>query len=64
MAMVQDITGYLCLSLALLLLTLVLHKVARKATGNGAGKPRLPPGPWRPPRPAHAAPPLRAPHNI
>ncbi|EEE56458.1 hypothetical protein OsJ_05659 [Oryza sativa Japonica Group] len=47
MAMVQDITGYLCLSLALLLLTLVLHKVARKATGNGAGKPRLPPGPWR-----------------
>uniref|UniRef100_A0A0E0CGV0 Cytochrome P450 n=1 Tax=Oryza meridionalis TaxID=40149 RepID=A0A0E0CGV0_9ORYZ len=47
MAMVQDITGYLCLSLALLLLTLVLHKVARKASGNGAGKPRLPPGPWR-----------------
>ncbi|EEE56456.1 hypothetical protein OsJ_05657 [Oryza sativa Japonica Group] len=47
MAMVQYVTGYLCLSLALLLLTLVLHKVARKATGNGAGKPRLPPGPWR-----------------
>ena len=47
MAMVQDVTGYLCLSLALLLLTLVLHKVARKASGNGAGKPRLPPGPWR-----------------
>uniref|UniRef100_A0A0E0G2P1 Cytochrome P450 n=1 Tax=Oryza nivara TaxID=4536 RepID=A0A0E0G2P1_ORYNI len=43
----HHITGYLCLSLALLLLTLVLHKVARKATGNGAGKPRLPPGPWR-----------------
>jgi hypothetical protein len=47
MAMVQDATGYLSLFLALLSITLVLHKVARKASGDGAGKPRLPPGPWR-----------------
>uniref|UniRef100_A0A0E0JWI5 Cytochrome P450 n=1 Tax=Oryza punctata TaxID=4537 RepID=A0A0E0JWI5_ORYPU len=39
MAMVQDVTGYLCLFLALL--------VVRKASGNGAGRLRLPPGPWR-----------------
>uniref|UniRef100_A0A0E0CGU8 Cytochrome P450 n=1 Tax=Oryza meridionalis TaxID=40149 RepID=A0A0E0CGU8_9ORYZ len=40
-------TGYLSLFLVLLSITLVLHKVARKASGDGAGKPRLPPGPWR-----------------
>lgn len=44
MAMAQDVTGYLCLFVALL----VLLKVVRKASGNGAtGRLRLPPGPWR-----------------
>ncbi|XP_006646990.2 zealexin A1 synthase-like [Oryza brachyantha] len=48
MTMVQGVTGYLGLFSALLLITLVLRKVARKANGDAAGRrPRHPPRPWR-----------------
>ncbi|XP_040376927.1 zealexin A1 synthase-like [Oryza brachyantha] len=49
MAMVQDVAGYLCLPLAIVFVTLVLHKVvARNANGHGSGHELvLPPGPWR-----------------
>ncbi|XP_040377060.1 zealexin A1 synthase-like [Oryza brachyantha] len=48
MAMVQGVAEYLHLFLALLVLPLLLLKVARarRASGNGAGQLRLPPGPW------------------
>ncbi|KAG8058308.1 hypothetical protein GUJ93_ZPchr0002g26572 [Zizania palustris] len=47
MAMVQDVAEFLRLVLILVLIPLVLLKVGRKASGNGAGQLRLPPGPWR-----------------
>uniref|UniRef100_J3LAB0 Cytochrome P450 n=1 Tax=Oryza brachyantha TaxID=4533 RepID=J3LAB0_ORYBR len=39
--------GYLCVSLAVVLFTLVLHKLARNRNGSGSGQLRLPPGPWQ-----------------
>uniref|UniRef100_A0A0E0JWI3 Cytochrome P450 n=1 Tax=Oryza punctata TaxID=4537 RepID=A0A0E0JWI3_ORYPU len=45
--MVQDVAEYLSIFLALVVVQLLLLSVARRARGNGAGRPRLPPGPWR-----------------
>ncbi|XP_040376892.1 zealexin A1 synthase-like [Oryza brachyantha] len=48
MTMVQGVTGYLGLFSALLLITLVLRRAAKKANSDAAGRrPRHPPGPWR-----------------